>query len=140
MSVIKCQLLATCGSIYEFISVSHTEHSLPRPLKIRVDIRDLWNKPQSQLQKSVTSLADILGHKIVPEVHWPSLWENLKSDIPEPETFVPAIVTYTTSWYDALLSRVEDNCYEGWTEELLTVLSKTVGKETSLHVEVSELI
>ncbi|KAF5329967.1 hypothetical protein D9611_010469 [Ephemerocybe angulata] len=107
------------------------------PLKIRVDIRDLWNNVQSPLQQSVASLAETLGHKIVPQVKWPTLWGNLKKDFSDPETFVPGIVAYTTAWYEQLNWRLENDAFAEWTETLLSVLSKTsTGAEITLEIQV----
>ena len=107
------------------------------PLKIRMDIRDLWNHTQSPLQQAITNLTTTLGHKIVPQVQWPNVWEETKQAMPDPADFIPAMVTYTTAWYDQMNWRLENDAFADWTEQLLSALSQvSAGTEISLHIEV----
>lgn len=109
-----------------------------RPLKIRVDIRDLWESPKSAVQKSVEALEKTLGHKISPQAQWPALWNELKDRYPDKATFVPTICRITIAWYERLLWRLDSDHFSEWTEEFLSSLSDAGGSggRIQLHIEV----
>lgn len=94
------------------------------PLKIRVDVRDLWDSPRSDVQTSITALEKTLGHKIAPIVQWPKLWNELKDRFPDKSTFVPSITRIAIAWYERLLWRLDSDNFPEWTEELLALLSE----------------
>ncbi|KAJ7504295.1 hypothetical protein B0H11DRAFT_1905555 [Mycena galericulata] len=111
---------------------------LHRPLKVRMDIRDLWDSSKSSVNESVSSLTKILGHTITPRVEWPILWAGLKEKFPDNSIFVPTIVRYTIAWYERLSGRLENEAYTEWTEQLLSVLTNG-SKNVTLHIEESVL-
>ncbi|RDB28047.1 hypothetical protein Hypma_002191 [Hypsizygus marmoreus] len=102
------------------------------PLKIRVDIRDLWDSPKSDLQTAMASLEKTLGHKIVPYVQWPILWNELKDNFADKTTFIPTISRIAVAWYERLLFRFDNDDFAEWTEQLLEQLSST---KILLHIE-----
>lgn len=113
---------------------------LDRPLKVRVDIRDLWDSSKSSVNESVSSLNKILGHTITPRVEWPILWADLKERFPDNTIFVPTVVRYTIAWYERLSGRLDNEAYAEWTEQLLNVLTdESKRKPLSLHIEASAL-
>ncbi|KAJ7446702.1 hypothetical protein FB451DRAFT_1055014, partial [Mycena latifolia] len=93
------------------------------PLKVRMDIRDLWDSSKSSVPDSVSSLNKILGHTITPRVEWPVMWSGLKERFPDNTVFVPTVVRYTIAWYERLSGRLENDAYADWTEQLLNVLT-----------------
>ncbi|TFK32334.1 hypothetical protein BDQ12DRAFT_504936 [Crucibulum laeve] len=106
------------------------------PLKIRADIRDLWNSPTSSIQHSVKTLSETLGHKIIPQIQWLTVWTGLKAHFPDKNIFVPTICSTVTAWYDRLLWRLEQEVFSEWTEEFLTLLAVTgCGFEILLMIE-----
>ncbi|KAJ7130621.1 hypothetical protein C8R44DRAFT_906299 [Mycena epipterygia] len=106
------------------------------PLKVRMDIRDLWDSSKSSVTESVTSLNKILGHTITPRVEWVILWSELKDKFPDNTIFVPTVVRYTIAWYERLSDRLENEAYAEWTEQILNVLTEGSNRKTlSLHIE-----
>ncbi|KAF7356429.1 hypothetical protein MVEN_00975800 [Mycena venus] len=106
------------------------------PLKIRVDIRDQWDSPNSSVNASVSSLKKILGHTITPRVVWPLLWEAVKEQFPDNTTFVPLVLRYTIAWYERLMGRLENPAHEKWTEQFLNSITEvSKAKGLSLHIE-----
>ncbi|KAF8918700.1 hypothetical protein CPB85DRAFT_1430394 [Mucidula mucida] len=103
------------------------------PLKIRVDIRDLWDSPNSSIHKPIEELTKTLGHKITPIAQWPSLWIELGSRFPDKTVFVPTIISTTIVWYERLLARLDAE--EEWAEELLTALAEVGTGGLDLRVE-----
>ncbi|KAJ8091744.1 hypothetical protein PM082_020979 [Marasmius tenuissimus] len=95
------------------------------PLRVRADIRDLWDSPNSSLHEAITSLQQTLGYKIPAEAEWPALWSSLQTRFPDKGTFVPTIVQYAVAWYERLLGRLENDVHAAWTEELLNVLAES---------------
>ncbi|KAG6869935.1 hypothetical protein C0995_016162, partial [Termitomyces sp. Mi166 len=93
------------------------------PLKICVDIRDLWESSKSDVQASIASLEKTLGHRIEPIIQWPILWNELKDRYPDKATFVPSIARIVNAWYSRLLWRLDSDNFPEWTEELLGHLS-----------------
>jgi hypothetical protein len=114
----------------------HTHCKAASPLKIRVDVRDLWDSSTSAVKESVASLAKTLGHQITPEAEWPALWTELKDYFPDKSGFVLAISRYTVAWYELLLSRIESDAHSEWTETLLETLSTASRGGIVLKVEV----
>ncbi|KAF9267117.1 hypothetical protein L218DRAFT_1074426 [Marasmius fiardii PR-910] len=107
------------------------------PLKIRVDIRDLFDSPSSTVHEAMANLEKILGHQIPAEPEWPALWSTLQPRFPEKSTFVPTIAHYTIGWYERLLGRLENDAYAVWTEQLLSVLAES-RRRLLLKVEPSQ--
>ncbi|KAJ6619865.1 hypothetical protein B0H10DRAFT_1126150 [Mycena sp. CBHHK59/15] len=106
------------------------------PLKVRMDIRDLWDSPKSSVTASVESLNKILGHTITPRIEWPILWSDLKDYFSDNSTFVPTIVRYTVAWFESLRGRLDDEAFQEWTEQLLNMLTEASNRKTlSLHIE-----
>ncbi|KAJ6581613.1 hypothetical protein B0H19DRAFT_1061144 [Mycena capillaripes] len=114
------------------------------PLKVRVDIRDLWDSPNCSVKESVSSLSKILGHTVTPRVDWPILWAELKEQFSDNSTFVPlvgigpneSVVRYTIAWYERLMGRLENERYADWTEQLLNVITDKGNRQTlSLQIE-----
>ncbi|KAJ7759211.1 hypothetical protein B0H16DRAFT_632359 [Mycena metata] len=107
------------------------------PLKVRVDIRDLWDSPNSSVTESMNSLKSTLGHNIAPRVEWPILWAEVKEKFSDNTVFVPTVVRYAIGWYERLIGRLENEVYEEWTEQFLNLLveaGKSKGAVT-LHIE-----
>jgi len=107
------------------------------PLKLRVDIRDLWDGSSSAVKKSVAALTETLGQEITPEVEWQALWSETGDKFPQKDTFVPNVVMIVTAWNERLLSRLENDIYARWTEQLLEALSESKNKVVKLHVQPS---
>ncbi|KAJ6591466.1 hypothetical protein DFH09DRAFT_1273405 [Mycena vulgaris] len=106
------------------------------PLKVRMDIRDLWDSSKSSVTDSVSSLSKILGHTITPRVEWTVMWSDLKERFPDNTIFVPTVVRYTIAWYERLSGRLENDAYAEWTEQFLNVLSDGSNRKAlSLHIE-----
>ncbi|KAJ6518895.1 hypothetical protein C8R45DRAFT_949655 [Mycena sanguinolenta] len=109
------------------------------PLKVRVDIRDQWDSPNSSVTASVSSLNKVLGHTITPRVEWTILWAAVKDQFPDNSSFVPLVVRYTIAWYERLMGRLDNPVHEQWTEQLLNALNEgSKMKSLSLHVEPTE--
>ncbi|KAF9525070.1 hypothetical protein CPB83DRAFT_909470 [Crepidotus variabilis] len=108
------------------------------PLKIRADIRDKWDSPNAEIHSSVESLRRTLGHKVVPQVQWSRLFNGVKEQYEEKSIFVPTIFRIVASFYDRLLSRLDNESDSEWTEQLLNEFAKRPGSATwSVNVDVS---
>jgi len=115
-------------------SLTHRIHC--SPLKVRVDVRDIWDSSTSTIKQAASSLAKTLGHQITAEAEWPALWDELKDHFPDKSGFVLTISRYTVAWYEMLLARVEDDAHAEWTENLLEMLSAKPRGGITLKVEV----
>ncbi|KAL0948634.1 hypothetical protein HGRIS_010441 [Hohenbuehelia grisea] len=105
------------------------------PLKVRADIRDLWDKKDSSINQAVDTLNKTLGHKITPAVEWVAIWAECQDLHPEKSTFVPTIVNIVQAWYATLVARLDDDNEMDWTENLLTTLADLASHGVKLLVE-----
>ncbi|KAJ6515050.1 hypothetical protein C8R47DRAFT_500782 [Mycena vitilis] len=111
------------------------------PLKVRMDIRDLWDSSTSSVTESVSSLNKVLGHTITPRVEWPILWAELKTEFTDNSAFVPLVVRYTIAWYERLIGRLENDRHADWTDQLLNVITEGANRKAlTLHIEPAERI
>ena len=91
------------------------------PLRIRVDLRDHWEKPDSPVQGSISTLSQVIGLPVEVTLETPMLWRELGKHYPEHDTFIPSVVEIVKSWAECLISRLEDDANEAWVEHLLEV-------------------
>jgi hypothetical protein len=105
------------------------------PLKIRVDIRDIYEPESSSVHKAVEVLNSTLGKKIAPEVEWVALWAQSQDEMTDKAAFVPSVISQILTWYDRLTVRL-DNDQEGeWTDGFLEILKNSKG-QIRLYVQV----
>jgi hypothetical protein len=98
------------------------------PLKIRVDIRDIYEPESSSVHKAVEVLNSTLGKKIAPEVEWVALWAQSQDEMTDKAAFVPSVISQILTWYDRLTVRL-DNDQEGeWTDGFLEILKNSKGQ------------
>jgi hypothetical protein len=95
-----------------------------RPLKIRADIRDKWDSPNAEIHSTVESLEKTLGHKIVPQVQWPLLYNAMKEQYAEKGIFVRAISRIVEAFYERFAARLENEATSEWIDQLLGELAK----------------
>jgi hypothetical protein len=88
-------------------------------LKIRVDIRDQWERHDSRIRSKIKELQDLLGKEISIVLDWEVLWDTLQSKYPEKELFVPSVVTLIATFITILHGKLADENDEEWTDEFL---------------------
>lgn len=103
-------------------------------MQIRKYIRDIFDKDTSPVQKSFKRLAEIVGYPVSCEVEWQMLWSELEQAYPDKATFVSSISGVFEVWCDALGSRLEDDRFEDWTEQLLGSLESVSQVKLLLQV------
>jgi hypothetical protein len=62
------------------------------PARIKINIRDLWTKPESKLQESTADLKALIGYEVMIEPEWQLLWTALQSHYPDPGMFRPLVM------------------------------------------------
>lgn len=105
-------------------------------MKIRIDLRDHWEKEDCPAQKSISALKAILGLPINIQLEPSILWGELQKYYPDQDSFVPSITTIVKAWTDCLTKRLADETNEAWTEQLLEYVNQH-GKNLTARVEVS---
>ncbi|KAK3329886.1 hypothetical protein B0H66DRAFT_542286 [Apodospora peruviana] len=105
------------------------------PLKVQVGIRDHWTKEDSEVQTTLKSLEELLGHNVVVEPEWPLLVTELDTYYPDKGSLVAAVAYSVQAWAKAMMELLDDSAHEEWIE---TVLEKTgaVGR-LRLYIEVA---
>ena len=107
-----------------------------RPLKVRVALRDHWESPNAPAQKAIKALKEVLGYQVDVAIDATLLWSELQRLYPDPETFVPNIISTVQAWAECLTARLEDDGNAAWTEKLLDVVMEH-GTVVKVRVEVS---
>ena len=90
-----------------------------RPLQIRKDVRDVYDREDSPVQTSFKKLAEVIGYPVSCEIEWQMLWAELESTYSDKATFVPTIAGIVAVWSDTLAARLEDDRFQSWTEDFL---------------------
>jgi hypothetical protein len=90
-----------------------------RPLRLRKDIRDKWDKDDSPLQVQFVALQAILGLQATIQVDWEDLWAALEAGYPDKDVFVSSISSIVKMFMDCLMVKLEDSENEAWTEKFL---------------------
>ncbi|OQV02927.1 hypothetical protein CLAIMM_08041 [Cladophialophora immunda] len=108
------------------------------PLQVRKDARDLFDREDSIVQKSLVRLKEIIGYQVLYTAEWHMLWAELGSLWPDMTTFVPACARVVEAWCDTLGRRLEDERFECWTEAFLERLKVVNVVKLSLQVAPDE--
>ena len=95
------------------------------PLQIKVDIRDQFNAPTCAVKKAFGTLEDIIGLKISCNIEWDLLWNALEASFPDKTIFVPNVAGVLEAWCNVLSTRLEDDKFEAWTEDLINKIEST---------------
>jgi len=98
--------------------------TISSPMKLRMDLRDHWENAGSPAQKSLTALKELIGLPVNVILEPAILWSELQKYYPDQGTFIPTITDIVKSWCDILASRLQDEAYAEWTEELLEVVNE----------------
>ena len=89
-----------------------------------MDIRDKWDSPKAEIHSTIEALEETLGHKIVPQVQWPLLYNALKEQYADKGTFVSTISRVAEAFYERLSVKLENEATAEWTDQLLNELTK----------------
>ena len=82
-----------------------------RPLRIRTDIRDIWETPTSEIQVAVKKLSDDLGLPVELRLEWREVLSDLKPHFGEGNlsSVIPTISGCVTAVLDKLGKKLEDD-------------------------------
>ncbi|KAI9844061.1 MAG: hypothetical protein M1838_002333 [Thelocarpon superellum] len=103
------------------------------PLKIRTSIRDIWDNPSSELQRTIGTLQDQLGVDVTVRAEWPMLWSEFKPVYPDMGPFVPGVAGVVKRWCELFYARLQDDQHSAWADEVLEKLSKARGLKAYLQ-------
>jgi hypothetical protein len=104
------------------------------PTKIKMGIRDSWDNPDSDVQKSIAKLKSTLGVAIHIAPQWQLLWADLQSTYQDMGIFVPNLASVVYCWCTSLEALLDKGENEEWTDELLEKLGSTYGLNMLLEV------
>ena len=93
--------------------------TLRRPLKVKVGLRDSWDKEDAPVQRALSDLKEVLGIGVVVQADWSLLLAELDSFYPDKGTFVPSIASCVQALFVALGALLEDVDNAEWADELL---------------------
>jgi len=103
---------------------------------VNVGIRDVWDSPESTVQKAFSDLSSTLGYEIVANPEWALLLAEVGPLYSDQSSFVPAVAGTVSCWVKALAELLEDDNNETWTDELLEKLKSSWSK-LRIFLEVS---
>ena len=87
-----------------------------------MNIRDFWNKDDSDVQKAFREVKTLIGHEVAAEPEWHLLWAEMQKHYEDNSRFVPDVVQAVVTWCRDLCDMAEDDTNEEWTEALLEKL------------------
>jgi hypothetical protein len=90
-----------------------------RPLPIKVGVRDYFDDPKCSVREAFSKLEKVVGLKVACNVEWDLLWNALSASFPDKDTFVPNVAGVTEAWCDVFSSRLEDDEFTEWTEDMV---------------------
>ena len=108
-----------------------------RPLRIRMDIRDQFNKADTQVQWQFERVKTTIGLSVNCQIDWMTLHNDLITYFnpgEENSWFVPHVSAIVRAWCEALVIKAEQESSEYWTDELLNKLGPA--QVINLHVQV----
>jgi len=105
------------------------------PTRIKMGIRDSWDNPDSDVQKSIAKLKSTLGVSIHITPQWQLLWTDLQPTYQDMGIFVPNLASVVYCWCTSLEALLDKGENEEWTEELLEKLGSTHGLNMLLEVQ-----
>ncbi|KAI8302768.1 hypothetical protein K4K59_000359 [Colletotrichum sp. SAR11_240] len=106
------------------------------PLKVKVAIRDHWTSEESQPQKALKELKNVLGLDIDVEPDWQLLLAELDTVYSDKGDLVAAVAGTVETWTKAATELLDDDKNADWTEILLEKLKATY-INLRLFIEVS---
>ncbi|KIW02700.1 uncharacterized protein PV09_06138 [Verruconis gallopava] len=92
---------------------------MPLPTRVRVNVRDLWSKDESDVQKAILEVKKLIGYDLLVEPEWQILWTELHQHYDEPGGFVPDIARVFIAWTRSICDIAEDDSNGSWIEALL---------------------
>ena len=99
-------------------------------------IRDSWDNPDSQVQKSISKLKSTLGVPINITPQWQLLWTDLQPTYQDMGIFVPNLASVVYCWCTSLETLLDKDENEEWADELLGKLASTHGLNMLLEVQI----
>src|SRR5450756_603628 len=93
-----------------------------RATRIRQNIRDHIESPESPLALKKEAVKETLGYPVTLDTEWLMLWKTLQAFYPDNATFVPNIAAVIINWCDAFMSWLESEENEDAAEKLLDAL------------------
>ena len=109
-----------CASKYK-----KADNVVNSPTRVKVNIRDMWDKEDSEVQKSICGVKTLIGVDVNIEPEWQLLWTELQKNYPDPGLFVPNIASAVSAWCRCICELADDDKNEAWTETLLEKLKES---------------
>ncbi|CAG9946784.1 unnamed protein product [Clonostachys rosea f. rosea IK726] len=105
------------------------------PLKVKVAIRDIWDKPDSPVQEAITRLKNILGLDFICEPAWPLLTTELSSHYDDNSELAKSVINFVKVWVEAMTELLDDEENSEWADSIVDLV-KDNGAALKLHLEV----
>ncbi|KAK4695764.1 hypothetical protein P7C71_g2047, partial [Lecanoromycetidae sp. Uapishka_2] len=97
------------------------------PMKVRVDLRDLWDKEDCPAKKSISALKELIGLPVTVMMEPTILWSELQKHYPDQGTFIPSLTAVIQAWADVLKAKLADESNSEWTDNFLEKVSEGRG-------------
>ncbi|CAH0058581.1 unnamed protein product [Clonostachys solani] len=105
------------------------------PLKVKVAIRDLWDKPDSPVQEAITRLKNILGLDFICEPAWPLLVTELSPHYDDNSELAKSVINFVKVWVEAMTELLDDEENSEWADSIVDLV-KDNGAALKLHLEI----
>jgi hypothetical protein len=108
-------------------------------MRVKVGIRDLWSKDDTEVQKAIAEVKQLIGHEVSIEPEWQLLWAELQKHYEDNSRFVPDVVQVVVTWCRSLCEMAEEESNEEWTETMLEKLKAAHVLKVLLDVNLAAL-
>jgi hypothetical protein len=108
----------------------------PSPLKVKVALRDHWEKADSPLQKSIQDVKALLGLDVYCEPQWPIIISDLEKLYDDKGQLTQAVIGLLHTWFVTIAELMDDESHEAWSENVVEKIREFTSR-LKLNVEVS---
>lgn len=84
----------------------------PRPLPIRIAVRDVYDAPSSAIQEALARLDSIVGYKFGFVFSWDDIYRDLASSFPDASVLVPSICEALTTYLNRIIALLDEEKFQ----------------------------
>ncbi|KAK0734561.1 hypothetical protein B0T26DRAFT_761822 [Lasiosphaeria miniovina] len=100
-----------------------------KPLKVRLGIRELWNKPDGELQPALRALEKAVGVRVRLDMDWGLLLKELGHLYPDKTHFVGVVAGCVAAWARTMAELASDEENTAWADTLADKAQAALGIE-----------
>ncbi|KAI5457674.1 hypothetical protein BGZ63DRAFT_493732 [Mariannaea sp. PMI_226] len=108
------------------------------PLKVKIAVRDFWEKVDSPLQKSIKEVKQVLGLDVYCEPQWPIIVSDLEKIYDDKGQLVQVVTSFVHTWFVTIAELMDDSNHDEWSEKVVGKVKDFGRSRLKVNVEVCE--